>query len=54
MNEDSRKDLWVKAHQNCPTDQLIKMLDQLPTTRNHPEYIRCDDGPGFISGKLRH
>jgi putative transposase len=53
MDEYSRKDLWVEAHQSCPTDQLIKVLDQLLTTRNCPEYIRCDNGPEFISGKLK-
>lgn len=53
MDEYSRKDLWVEAHQSCPTDQLIQVLDQLLTTRNPPEYIRCDNGPEFISGKLK-
>ena len=53
MNEYSRKDLWVEANQSCPTDQLIQVLDQLLTTRNPPEYIRCDNGLEFISGKLK-
>jgi len=53
MDEYSRKDLWVEAHQSCPTDQLIKVLDQLLTARSLPEYIRCDNGPEFISGQLK-
>lgn len=53
MDEYSRKDLWVEAYQSCPTDKLIEVLNQLLTVRNRPNYIRCDNGPEFISKNLK-
>lgn len=53
IDEYSRKDLWVEAYQSCPTDKLIEVLNQVLTVRNRPEYIRCDNGPEFISKNLK-
>jgi putative transposase len=52
MDERSRKALWTQAYSNIPSTTLIQALDQLVAWRGKPAYIRCDNGPEFISEKL--
>ncbi len=53
MDECSRRALWTEAHRSIHSTKLIKVLDQVIEMRGVPKYIRCDNGPEFISNKLR-
>ena len=52
MDEGSRRALWTEAHHSISAKKLIEVLDQTVAYRGKPEYIRCDNGPEFISQHL--
>lgn len=52
MDECSRKALWTEARESLPAKTLTDILDQVVAWRGTPAYIRCDNGPEFISEKL--
>lgn len=52
MDECSRKALWTEAYTSISAKTLIEVLDKVVEWRGCPSYIRCDNGPEFISGKL--
>lgn len=52
MDECSRKALWTEAHTNISAKTLVEVLDKIIEWRGKPSYIRCDNGPEFISKKL--
>jgi putative transposase len=49
VDECSRKDLWVEAAHSINAAKLIETLDRIGEMRGWPRYIRCDNGPEFIS-----
>ncbi|NRA51861.1 MAG: IS3 family transposase [Phaeodactylibacter sp.] len=49
----SRKALWTEAHTNISAKKLIEVLDKIVEWRGKPSYIRCDNGPEFISHRLQ-
>ena len=53
MDECSRKALWTEAFSSISARTLIKVLDQVVEYRGYPAYIRCDNGPEFISNQLK-
>lgn len=53
MDEGSRRALWTEAHNSISSSKLIKVLDRLVDSRGAPQYIRCDNGPEFIAGRLK-
>ena len=53
VDECSRKDLWIEAAQSINADKLIEVLNRIVEMRGLPRYIRCDNGPEFISEKLK-
>jgi len=53
MDEGSRKALWTTAHHSIPATKLVEILNHLLEWRGTPKYIRVDNGPEFISTKLR-
>jgi putative transposase len=53
MDECSRRALWTEAYNNIKAKTLIKVLNQIVAWRGKPAYIRCDNGPEFISKKLK-
>jgi len=53
MDERSRKALWTQAHSSISARKLIETLDQVVAWRGAPAYIRCDNGPEFISHRLQ-
>ena len=53
MDEGSRKALWATAHHNISAKTLVEVLDKILDWRGAPQYIRCNNGPGFISHRLR-
>jgi putative transposase len=52
MDERSRRALWTEAHEHISADKLVEVLDKVLDYRGKPTYIRCDNGPEFISQKL--
>ncbi len=52
MDEKSRRALWTEAYRSISASTLIDVLDQVLEYRGRPRYIRCDNGPEFISQKL--
>jgi len=53
MDEGSRRALWTEAHSSISAKKLVTILDQVLAYRGKPKYIRCDNGPEFISKKLQ-
>ena len=53
MDEGSRRALWTEAHTSISARKLIEVLDHVVEVRGCPQYIRCDNGPEFISRKLK-
>ena len=53
VDECSRKALWTEAYfSSISAQNLIEVLNKVVEWRGKPEYIRCDNGPEFISKKL--
>lgn len=52
MDEGSRKALWTTAHESISAKTLVDVLDKVVDWRGAPRYIRCDNGPEFISRRL--
>jgi putative transposase len=53
VDECSRKNLWVEAAQSINATKLSDILDKIILMRGKPKYIRCDNGPEFISQHLK-
>jgi putative transposase len=53
IDECSRKDLWVEAAWSITATKLSDVLDKIIDQRGKPAYIRCDNGPEFISEHLK-
>lgn len=52
MDECSRRALWTQAYRSISAKTLVDILDKVVQYRGKPKYIRCDNGPEFISHKL--
>lgn len=52
IDEHSRKALWSEAYSSISARVLIEVLNLILQWRGCPAYIRCDNGPEFISHKL--
>ena len=52
MDECSRKALWTQAYSSISAERLTTVLDKVVEWRGLPQYIRCDNGPEFISQEL--
>lgn len=52
IDEHSRKALWTQAYSSISAKVLIEVLNLVLQWRGCPAYIRCDNGPEFISQKL--
>ncbi|MEO1714175.1 MAG: IS3 family transposase [Bacteroidota bacterium] len=52
IDECSRKALWTEAKTSISAKTLVGILDKLIEWRGKPQYIRCDNGPEFISSEL--
>jgi putative transposase len=52
VDERSRKDLWVEAAASITAPKLVETLDKIGEMRGFPRYVRCDNGPEFISQAL--
>lgn len=52
VDECSRKDLWVEASHSITAAKLVETLDKIGEMRGWPRYVRCDNGPEFVSHAL--
>jgi len=52
MDDCNREALKVKARLNYPAWALIESLEELKEEVGTPKYIRCDNGPEFISKRF--
>lgn len=53
IDECSRKALWTQAYSSISAKVLIEVLNLIIQWRGCPAYIRCDNGPEFISHQLQ-
>ncbi|SMO83972.1 hypothetical protein SAMN06265350_1161, partial [Solitalea koreensis] len=49
----NRQVLAIETDTSLPAARLIRVLDQLKESRGLPKSIRMDNGPEFISKKLK-
>ena len=53
LDECSRKALWTEAYSSISAKTLTDVLNKVVAWRGRPAYIRCDNGPEFISKQLK-
>jgi putative transposase len=53
MDDYNRKSLAIEVDTSLLTQRVIRVLDRLVACRGKPESIRMDNGPEFISEKLK-
>ncbi len=53
MDDYNRESLAVEVDTSLPSLRVIRVLEKLVEMRGNPESIRVDNGPEFISDKLR-
>ena len=53
MDDYNRESLAIEVDTSLPTQRVIRVLDRLVAYRGKPESIRMDNGPEFISEKLK-
>ena len=53
IDDFNREGLAVEADLSLPSERVIKTLEQIIQWRGKPKAIRCDNGPEYISHKLR-
>jgi len=52
LDDFNRELLGTEIDTSLPTERVIRTLEQIADWRGYPEYVRVDNGPEFISGKL--
>lgn len=53
IDDFNREGLCIDVDFSLPTERVIRSLDQIIEWRGKPQAIRCDNGPEYISNKLR-
>lgn len=53
LDDFNREALAIEIDLNLPSERVVRVLDQLVGIRGVPEQIRTDNGPEFVSEKLR-
>ena len=53
IDDFNREGLGMEIDFSLPAERVIRALDQIIEWRGKPEAIRCDNGPEYISHKLR-
>jgi len=53
IDDFNRESLAVEVDTSLPTLRVIRVLERLVSQRGKPANIRCDNGPEFISHKLK-
>lgn len=53
IDDFNREGLCIDVDFSLPSERVIRSLDQIIEWRGKPQAIRCDNGPEYISEKLR-
>ena len=53
IDDHNREGLAMEVDLSLPSERVIRALDQLIEWRGKPKTIRCDNGPEYISHKLK-
>lgn len=53
IDDHNREALGIEADISLPTERVIRSLEQIIEWRGQPAAIRSDNGPEYISGKLK-
>ena len=52
IDDFNREGLTIEVDFSLPASRVIRVLDQVIEWRGKPKYIRCDNGPEYISNLL--
>lgn len=53
IDDFNREGLGMEADLSLPSERVIRTLDRIIEWRGKPAAIRCDNGPEYISGKIK-
>ena len=53
IDDHNREGLSMEVDYSLPAERVIRSLDQLMEWRGKPKRLRCDNGPEYISHKLK-
>jgi putative transposase len=53
IDDHNREALGMEIDLSLPTERVIRSLDQIIEWRGKPKTLRCDNGPEYISHKLK-
>ena len=53
IDDHNREGLTIEVDFSLPADRVIRALEQVIEWRGKPQQIRCDNGPEFISEKIK-
>jgi putative transposase len=53
LDDFNREALWIEIDTSLPAERVIRVLDMLIAWRGAPKQIRLDNGPEFISHRLK-
>ncbi|WAW10783.1 IS3 family transposase [Oxalobacter vibrioformis] len=54
IDDFNREALGVEADFSMPSERVIRCLEQIISWRGHPQVIRCDNGPEYVSATLQN
>jgi putative transposase len=54
IDDCNREGLGMEVDFSLPAERVIRALEQIIEWRGKPKALRCDNGPEYISGLLRH
>lgn len=54
IDDFNREGLAIDVDFSLPAERVIRSLNQIIEWRGKPQYIRCDNGPEYVSHKLAH
>lgn len=53
LDDFNREGLGIEVDFSLPAERVIRSLEQIIEWRGKPQYLRCDNGPEYISGALQ-
>ena len=53
IDDFNREGLTIEVDLSLPADRVVRTLNQIIEWRGKPKAIRCDNGPEYISNKLK-
>jgi putative transposase len=53
IDDFNREVLWIGTDTSIPAQRVIRILNQIASLRDYPKQIRSDNGPEFLSHRVR-